>query len=404
MFALDGMVVLDATQIMSGPYCGLLLADMGADVIKIEKPEGGDDSRRFGPFPNGESAGFMAMNRNKRGLALNLKSEEGCEIFRQLAAKADVILENFRPGTLQKMGLGYEDLQKLNPGLIYCSVSGFGQTGPYAKRGGFDLVAQGMSGLMSFTGEPDGNPAKVGVPIADLNAGMYAAYGVLSAYIHRLKTGQGQYVDVSLLESSLAYTFWESNVFFYTGQSPQPMGSAHRLSAPYQAFKTADLYINIGAANQANWGKLCQVIERPDLLVDPRFTTNASRMEHYRELAALIDEVLKTRPSAEWLAKLEQAGVPAGPIYDMAGVYSDPQVQAREMLIEIEHPVAGKAKNIGPAAKLSLTPARIYRPAPLLGQHSREVLQQFLGWDDTKIDRLRDQGVILEAKVTGAKI
>lgn len=400
--ALDGMVVLDVTQIMSGPYCGLLLADMGADVIKIEKPEGGDDSRRFGPYLNGEGAGFMAVNRNKRGMVINLKAEEGRKIFRKMAEKADVVLENFRPGTMAKLGLDYEPLRALNPGAIYCSVSGFGQTGPYGQRGGFDLVAQGMSGIMSVTGDPEGNPAKVGVPISDLNAGMYAAYAILSAYIHRLKTGEGQYIDVSLLESSIAYTFWESNIFFYTGQSATPMGSAHRLSAPYQAFQTADRYINIGAANQANWEKLCAVLERPDLLRDPRFTTNSNRMEHYQELAVIIEELLRSRPSDEWLDKLERAGVPAGPIYDMAGVYADPHVQARQMMIEIEHPIAGTIKNIGPAAKLSATPARIYRPAPVLGQHSREILQQF-GWDETEIDRLRDSEVIIEGKIPKPK-
>ncbi len=392
-FALDGMIVLDATQIMSGPYCGLLLADMGADVIKVEKPNGGDDSRQFGPFLNGEGSGFIAMNRNKRGLALNLKDEEGRAVFRKLAEKADVVIENFRPGTMENLGLSYEDLKALNPKLIYCSISGFGQTGPYGRRGGFDLVAQGMSGLMSLTGEPDGTPAKVGVPIADLNAGLYAAYSVLCAYIHQLKTGEGQYIDVSLLESSLAYTFWESNILFFTGQSATQMGSAHRLSAPYQAFPTADRYINIGAANQANWEKLCEVIERPDLLADPRFAATRDRMAHRAELAAILDDIFRRHGSEEWLALLEQVGVPAGPIYDMAGVYNDPQVQAREMMVEIEHPVAGKIKQIGVPVKLSGTPGRIYRPAPVLGQHSREILRQF-GWDEAEIERLCKKGVV----------
>lgn len=396
--ALDGMVVLDATQIMSGPFCGLLLADMGADVIKVEKPNGGDDSRRFGPYVNGEGTGFVAMNRNKRGLALNLKSQEGQEVFRKLAEKADVVLENFRPGTMQGLGLGYEQLRDRNPGLIYCSVSGFGQTGPYAGRGGFDLVAQGMSGMMSVTGEPGGAPVKVGVPIADLNAGMYAAYSILCAYIHRLKTGQGQYIDVSLLESSMAYTFWESNLYFYTGESTGPLGSAHRLSAPYQAFPTTDGYINIGAANQANWEKLCDVLERPDLKADPRFASNARRMEHLSELVAILEKIFPTRTSAEWDAALEKAGVPAGPIYNMAGVYADPHVQAREMLVETEHPVIGTVKNIGVPVKMSATPGRIYRPAPVLGQHSREVLQQF-GWEESEINRLVAAAVIIEANL-----
>jgi crotonobetainyl-CoA:carnitine CoA-transferase CaiB-like acyl-CoA transferase len=341
--ALEGLRVLDVSQVMAGPYCCLLLADMGADVIKIEKPNGGDDSRRMAPpFINGESSAFLAMNRNKRSLALDIKKPEGREIFRRLAARADVLVENFRPGTLEALGLGYAELTAKHPELIYCSISGFGQTGPYRERGGFDLVAQGMSGLMSITGHPDQPPVKVGVPIADLNAGMYAAYGVLTAYVYRLRTGKGQLIDTSLLEGGLAYTMWESAMFFATGAIPPPMGSAHRLSAPYQAFRTADGYVNIGAANQANWEKLVGVLERADLLTDARFGDNPSRTVHARELAEELEKTFVTRPSAEWLTRLEAAGVPAGPIYDMAEVYADPQVQAREMMIELEHPVAGR--------------------------------------------------------------
>jgi len=397
-FALDGMRVLDATQIMSGPYCGMLLADMGADVIKIEKPNGGDDSRRFGPFVKGESTGFMAVNRNKRGLVLNLKSEAGREVFRKLAEKADVVLENFRPGTMQGLGLGYEQLRAVNPGLIYCSISGFGQTGPYAGRGGFDLVAQGMSGVMSVTGEAGGGPVKVGVPMADLNAGMHAAYGILCAYIHRLKTGEGQLIDTSLLEASLAYTFWESNIFFVTGQSAVPMGSAHRLSAPYQAFPTADSYVNIGAANQANWEKLCQVLERSDLIAEARFATTDKRMAHYQELAATISEITRSRPAQYWLTELEKAGVPAGPVYTMAEVYADPQIQARQMMLEVEHPVAGKVKQIGFPVKFSVTPGQLSRPAPIQGQHTHEILLEF-GWSEAEIDQMRASGAIFEAKI-----
>ncbi|MGH9763927.1 MAG: CaiB/BaiF CoA transferase family protein, partial [Blastocatellia bacterium] len=275
---LDGMRVLEITQVMSGPFCGMLLGDMGADVIKVEKP-GGDDSRRMTPPTiNGESAAFMAINRNKRGLGLNLKTTEGRDIFKKLAAQSDVLIENFRPGAMAGLGLGYDDLAIINPALIYCSISGFGQTGPYRERGGFDLVAQAMSGMISITGHSGQAPVKVGVPIADLNAGIYACYAILSAYIHRLKTGRGQRVDTSLLEASLAYTFWESAIFFATGEIPPPMGSAHRLAAPYQVFKAADAYFALGAANQSNWENLCRVIGRPDLLDDQRFAVNPQRV------------------------------------------------------------------------------------------------------------------------------
>jgi crotonobetainyl-CoA:carnitine CoA-transferase CaiB-like acyl-CoA transferase len=394
-FALEGMRVLDVSQVMAGPYCCLLLADMGADVIKVEKPDGGDDSRRMGPpFLNGESAAFLAINRNKRSIALNLKQAEGKAIFRRLAAKADVLVENFRPGTLESLGLGYAALSADHPELIYCSISGFGQTGPYRERGGFDLVAQGMSGLMSITGHPNQPPVKVGVPITDLNAGMLAAYGVLCAYIHRLRTGRGQFVDTSLLEGGIAFTFWESAMYFATGAVPLPMGSAHRLSAPYQSFRTADGYINVGAANQSNWEKLARVIERADLLDDARFKDNPSRTVHAVELAAKLERTFRTRPAAEWLDRLEGAGIPAGPIYDMAQVYADPQTQARGMAVEIEHPVAGRIKNIGIPVKLSETPGAIRRPAPTLGQHTDQVLSE-LAFTSEDIAALRAARVVV---------
>ena len=391
---LEGVVVLDATQVMAGPFCTLLLADMGADVIKVEKPQGGDDSRSFGPpFIAGESAAFLAINRNKRSVVLNLKSEEGRDVFRRLARRGEILVENFRPGTMEGLGLHYEAIQKINPNIIYCSISGFGQTGPYRSRGGFDLVAQGMSGLISVTGHPDGPPTKVGVPISDLNAGMYAAYGILSAYVHRLKTGEGQYVDTSLLEAAVAYTFWESSIYFATGEIPPPMGSAHRLNAPYQVFETEDGALCIGAANQSTWERLCKVLERRDLAQDPRFLTNADRIRHCRQLAAILQPVFRQRTTAVWLAILKEAGVPAGPIYNMAQVYEDPHVRARAMLAELDHPVAGKIKNIGIPVKLSRTPGRIRRPAPLLGQHTEEVLR-WLGLDEAQIGELRNAGAV----------
>ncbi len=391
---LHGVVVLDATQVMAGPFCTLLLADMGADVIKVEKPQGGDDSRAMGPpFIHGESAAFLAVNRNKRSVALNLKSEEGRDLFRRLVRQSDILVENFRPGTMENLGLHYEAIRAINPPIIYCSISGFGQTGPYRGRGGFDLIAQGMSGLISVTGHPGGPPTKVAVPISDLNAGIYAAYGILAAYVHRLKTGEGQHVDTSLLEGAIAYTFWQSSIYFASGEIPRPMGSAHQLNAPYQVFETRDGAICIGAATQSPWEKLCGVLERQDLLHDPRFLTNADRIQHYLELAEILQRIFLERDTVEWLSHLERAGVPAGPIYNMAQVYEDPHVRARDMLVELEHPVAGKIKNIGIPVKLSLTPGQIRRPAPLLGQHTDEILV-WLGLDPSEIARLRKSGII----------
>lgn len=391
---LEGTVVLDATQVMAGPFCTLLLADMGADIIKVEKPQGGDDSRSMGPpFIRGESAAFLAVNRNKRSVVLNLKSEEGREVFRRLARRSDILVENFRPGTMEGLDLHYEAIQKINPTIIYCSVSGFGQTGPYRSRGGFDLVAQGMSGLISVTGHPGSPPAKVGVPISDLNAGIFAAYGILAAYVHRLKTGVGQHVDTSLLEGAIAYTFWESSIYFATGEIPPPMGSAHRLNAPYQVFETKDGALSIGAANQSTWEKLCKVLDREDLARDSRFLTNADRVRHYRKLADILRPLFLQRKRGEWLELLEGAGVPAGPIYNMAQVYEDPHVRDRGMLVELDHPVAGKIKNIGIPVKLSVTPPQIRHPAPVLGQHTDEVLL-WLGLDHSEISRLRESGVI----------
>ena len=391
---LEGVVVLDCTQVMAGPFCTLLLADMGADVIKVEKPDGGDDMRRLGPpFIDGTSASYLAINRNKRGIVLDLRSEEGRKVFRRLAERADVFVENFRPGTLERLGLGYEELRKLKPSLVCCSISGFGQTGPYSERGGFDLVAQGMSGLMSITGTPGGPPVKVGVPIADLTAGMYGAYGILSAYIHRLRTGEGQLVDTSLMEAGMAYTFWESSVYFSTGQVPGPLGSAHRLSAPYQALRTKDGYLNIGGATQLTWERLCHALEREDLIGDPRFATNADRKGREVELAALLEETFSQDTTLHWVDVLGAAGVPCGPIYDMEQVYSDPHVKARDMMVELEDPDLGILKNIGIPVKLSLTPGSIRRRAPNMGEHTEEILLQ-AGYSAGDVARLREEGAV----------
>ncbi len=390
--ALDGMRVLDCSQILAGPFCSMLLADMGADVVKIEKPNGGDDTRRMGPpFIGGESAAFLAMNRNKRSIVLNFKHPAGVEALKRLVKDADIVIENYRTGTMERLGLGYEDLKKVNPGIIYCSISGFGRTGPYANRAGFDLVAQGMSGLMSFTGVPDSPPVKVGVPIADMNAGMFATYGILTAYINRLRKGEGQYLEVSLLEAAIAYTVWESSSYFATGDVPGPLGSSHRLSAPYQALRTQDGHINIGAPNQSNYERFCVAIDRADLIERDEFKDNANRLVNRDALEVELEKTLVEKTSEQWLAAMEKAGVPAGPIFDMSEVWGDEQVQARELDVPLEHPTAGTVRNIGLAAKLYGTPGRITEPAPLFAQHTREVLIG-AGYTADEIDALVESG------------
>ncbi|MFN3974680.1 MAG: CaiB/BaiF CoA transferase family protein [Dehalococcoidia bacterium] len=386
---LKGMRVLDFTQVMAGPFCTLLLGDLGADVVKVERPPDGEENRRGAVRWNGEPLPFLLINRNKRGICLDLKNPEGRKVALRLAQQADVVVENYRPGTMKDLGLDYESVCRVKPDIIYCSISGFGQTGPYAYRGGYDLIAQGMSGLMSVTGVPDGPPVKVGVPICDLVAGLYAAQSIMAAYIYRLKTGRGQYLDVSLLESGIAMTFWETAEYFGTGQPPRPMGSAHRLSAPYQAFRGSDgKYFTIGAGNQANWRRLCQAIGRPDLVEDPRFADGAHRIRNLNALQQELERTFATRPAAHWLAVLDAAEVPCGPIYTLDEVYKDPHVLARGMLIELEHPAAGKVPQIGVPVKFSLTPGRIARPAPMLGQHTQEVLQE-AGFTYQEIEALR---------------
>lgn len=392
--ALNGMKVLDCSQILAGPFCSMLLADMGADVVKIEKPTGGDDTRRMGPpFVGGESAAFLAMNRNKRSVVLNFKEPAGVEAMKRLVKDADVVIENYRTGVMERLGLGYDTLSEINPALIYCSISGFGRTGPYAKRAGFDLVAQGMSGLMSFTGVPDSPPVKVGVPMADMNAGMFSTYGILTAYVSRLKTGKGQYLEVSLVEAALAYTVWESSSYFATGNVPGPLGSAHRLSAPYQALKTSDGFINIGAPNQSNFERLCRAIGRDELIDREEYKDNASRLEHREQLERDLEETMTQQTREHWLEVLEKDGVPAGPILDMGEVWSDPQVQVRGMDATIEHPTAGTVHNIGLAAKLYGTPGKIYGPAPLLGEHTTEVLEN-AGFSSDEIADMTASGAI----------
>ncbi len=386
---LKGMRVLDLSHVMAGPVCGLMLADMGADVIKVEKLEGGDDTRRMlPPDINGEPAAFMMMNRNKRGIALDLKHPRGKEVLKRLVASADALIENYRHDTMQRLGVGYEALKEINPGLIYCEISGFGRTGPWAEQGGFDLVAQGMSGLMSITGEgPGREPVKVGAPLTDITAGILGAMGVCAAYIHKLKTGEGQRVDTSLFEAGITHTYWQSAIAFATGVSPGPMGSAHPLSAPYQAFPTKDGWINLGASNQRTWLKLVEVLDDPELAADPRFKENAGRMGNLPALVEALTKHFKKRTTAEWLALLERAGVPAGPVLSIREMHAHPQTIAREMVPEVEHPVAGKVQTIGLPVKFSKTPGKVANPAPLFGQHTREVLAE-LGYSSEEIEKL----------------
>tara|TARA_Y100001970_G_scaffold93702_1_gene118120 strand:- start:2247 stop:3473 length:1227 start_codon:yes stop_codon:yes gene_type:complete len=394
--ALSDITVLDCSQILAGPFCSMLLSDMGANVIKIEKPSGGDDTRRFGPpFIENESAAFLAMNRNKRSIVIDFKHKNGVEIMKKLSKKSTIIIENYRTGVMEKLGLGYEDLKKINPKIIYCSISGFGRTGPYSKRGGFDLVAQGMSGLMSITGIPNSPPIKVGVPIADMNAGMFATYSILSAYIHMLKSGEGQFLDVSLLESALAYTVWESSSYFATEEIPEALGSSHRLSAPYQALKTIDGYINIGAPNQSNYERLCNAIDRKDLIENKDFIDNASRLINRETLEKELEKTLSKKKSNYWIEKLDDYGVPCGPINNIGETWDDPQVIARNMKVTLEHPTAGKIENIGVSPKLYKTPGRITRPAPILGEHSTEILEEY-GYNKKTISDFIDKKVIIQ--------
>ena len=395
MLALDGIRVLDITQIMAGPYCTMVLGDLGAEVIKIEKPDGGDDSRQMGPYVNGESTCFFQINRNKKSLALNLKHDQGKAIFRQLAESADVIVENFRPGVTRSLGIDYDSIRAFNPGIIYCAISGYGQTGPYSHRGGFDLVAQGMSGLMNMTGEPDGRPLKAGTAVYDIGAGITAVYSILAAYIHRLKTGEGQLVDVAVAEAGLPWFCWEAAAYFGIGELPRRSGWRHRVSAPYQAFKTASGYIILGCANQRTWERLCNdVLDRPELIADPRFVSNLERQRHVDELEQTLEAILTDHDSAHWLALCDQAGVPAGPINDFAEALQDPHYQARDMVQELEHPVLGRMKALGFASKLSGTPPETRYPAPTLGQHTDEILAGQLSLSAEQIGALRDQGTI----------
>ena len=391
---LAGVRVLELAQIMAGPTCGMLLADMGADVIKVEKLPGGDDARGYRePRVNGVSAPFLMLNRNKRGIAIDLKRPEGRDVLLRMVRDADVVTENYRRGTLEKLGLGYDVLARINPGLIYCAVSGFGREGPWRDKAGFDLIAQGFAGLMSITGEPGGPPVKTGNSVADINAGILAAVGILAAFVHKLRTGKGQVVDTSLMEAALQQTYWHAAAYFATGKSPGATGSAHILTAPYQAFRTADGWINIGGANQANWERIADVMGHPEWRTDGRFADNSSRMANLEALVDAMNAVLAQRTTDDWLAAFDAAGVPAGPVHSVGEALSHPQTHARDMVVELDHAQAGRTRALGCPIHFSATPTRIDRAAPVLGEHTREVLREF-GYRDEEIDALAARGVI----------
>ena len=393
---IKGIKVLELAQIMAGPTCGLMLADLGADVIKIEKIPGGDDTRRFlPPDVNGEAAAFMMMNRNKRGMTLDLKKKEGVEVFKRLVKNADVVVENYRKGTLERLGIGYEELKKINPRIILCEISGYGRTGPYADKGGFDLIAQGMSGLMSVTGESkDRPPMKVGAPVTDITAGILAAMGVLAALVARERTGVGQRVDTSLYEAGIVHTYWQSAIASATGVAPGPLGSAHPLTAPYQAFKTKDKWITVGASNQNTWLHLIDALGRKDLQDNEKFSSNAHRMKNISELIEILKTELEKKTSAEWLAIFDEKGLPCGPIHTVTEMFEDPQTIARKMIVDVKNTKAGSFKAIGMPVKFSDTKVEDTKESPTFGQHTKQILLDN-GFTNDEIDALMQQGAII---------
>jgi len=393
---LAGLRVLDLTTVMAGPYCSMILGDMGAEVVKVEGFPDGDISRLFEPKINNESYCFAVLNRNKKSLALNLKDPRGKEVFMRLAAQADVIIENFRPGVVARLGIDYAAVSGINPSVIYASMSGFGQTGPYGQKGGFDIIAQGMSGIMTMTGQPGGPPAKVGIAMNDIASGVTALYGILGAYIGCLRTGRGQYLETSLLEAGLAWTPWEFGAYFGAGELPTATGTRHRRAAPYQAYRTADGYVTIGASTERMWQALCsEVCGKPEWLTDPRFSTMAARLENIDVLERSIEALLVTHPTAHWVSKLDAAGIPGGPVYRYDQVLNDPHVLARQMVVDITHPKIGAMKTIGLPIKSTGDLTAIRAPAPWLGQHSDEIVRT-IGYSSIDIEALFCDGVLFD--------
>ncbi len=392
---LEGIRVLDLSRVLAGPYCTMCLADLGADVIKVERPGRGDDTRQWGPpFVGGESAYFLCCNRNKRSLTLDLKCDQGRCVARQLIAASDVLVENFRPGTMERLGLGYDELVRQNDRLVYCSITGFGQSGPRSDEPGYDILIQGISGLMSITGEPDGVPMKVGVAVTDINAGLTATSAILAALFLRERTGGGERIDISLMDCAVASLANIAASFLLTGENPPRHGNAHPNIVPYQAFATADQPVIVAVGNDRQWLALCQALDCPELAADARFASNASRVQHRSEITTRLQEVLARLPAAECLQRLRRAGVPGGPVHDLEGVFREPQIRARDMVLNVDHPAAGVISLVNTAFRFGSTNVQDRSvPPPSLGQHNVAILQQ-LGYSAAEIAGLRDDGVI----------
>ena len=395
MKALDGIRVLDLTRALAGPFCTLMLGDNGADVIKVEIPGSGDDTRKWGPpFIGEESAYYLSINRNKRSLTLNLQDAQAQEVFMKLAQDIDVVVENFTPGVMGRFGLDYDAVKAVNPKVVYCSISGFGQDGPYRNRPAYDQIMQGVGGLMSITGEPDGEPQKIGIAVTDIGAGMWSAFAIMAALNHRGKTGEGQYIDISMLDAQVAWLTYQAAFFFANGEAPKRMGAAHPTLVPYQAFMCKDgKYINVAVGSERIWERFCQGMEREDLKDHPDYATNSVRVNNRGAMVSMLQEIFLTRPVAEWVEDLQAANVPCGPINDLADVFADPQVLARNMYLEMAHPTLGSIKQTGLPIKFSLTPGGLDRHPPLLGEHNQEILKS-LGYSEADVQSLMAQSVI----------
>jgi len=390
---LEDVRVLDLSHALAGPFCSLMLGDMGAEVIKVEEPGKGDDTRTWPPFSGGESTYFMSVNRNKKSLTLNLKASEGQRILRRLIRRSDVLLENFRPGTMARLGLGYETLKRSNPQLVYCAISGFGESGPEAGRPGYDLIVQGESGLMDLTGFPDGPPVKVGTSIADLVAGIEACHGVVLALYARRRAGKGQKVEVAMLDVIASLLTYQAGIYFATGQRPTRRGNQHPSIVPYEVFKTADAYLTVGVANKPLWERFCGALDRPDLAKDGRFDSEAKRVEARETLIPLLNGIFASRRAEEWLARLEKAGIPAGRIKSVAEVCESPHLRDRGMIVSLAHATAGSVKVLGVPIRLQATPGGVSAPPPLLGQHTEEILTRVAGLSRAGVARLRARGI-----------
>ncbi len=391
---LENVKVLDLTRVLAGPYASMMMADFGADIIKIETPNTGDDSRAFGPFVGKESAYFMSLNRGKRSMTLNLKEEKAKEIFKEMVKKADVVLENYRPGTMEKFGLGYDVLKEINPKIIYTACSGFGHTGPYSKKPAYDVIVQGMGGIMSITGQENGEPTRVGASVGDVTAGLFAVIGTLTALYHRAINGVGQKVDVAMLDCQVAILENAIARYVTSGIAPGPIGNRHPSITPFEAFKAKDGYVIIAVGNDRLWSKFCNLIGKVELIEDERFVSNSQRTKNQKALKAILDTIFPDKTVDEWLAVIDEAGIPCGPINTVDRVLKDPQIAAREMIVEVEHPIAGSLKMPGLPIKLSETPGSVEVPAPLLGQHTEEILAEWLNLSAKEVAALKEQGVL----------